>query len=1417
VAARTFTIGFGGKPYTLDVAAGRYIYNSPISGFNRVGSGTTVYSPQAMWPGYVDTESYAFMWWGPATQTSWTGANFTGSISGTTLTVTAMSATQPGTIAAGQLLSNRVATIPGGVHILSFGSGTGGTGTYTLDTNVGTIASGPLFTNGAGTPDYYKLYKDGTLVTISGLLNPGVTADPVSVFGAGQDNRPVGWYVARPGDTLNHSWTVTAVTGGVESAPGPALVMQCLSGTSSQFPAAPVDPATWIQDGSGTVNNKTFVYPPGATYWTATNTSSSSVTGTGAGGATGCSFSWALAGAMAAGGNHVIVLTAGSAYLAPSGNSAGIVMPAFNGSGWIYIISSQEPVYQSGGTLPPYQPYQPFTVQVLNLTAAPALGAVSATLSTAWTQKTGWYYVLFREGTGSATVTEERLVVFTQGSTAITWSANNGNYPVVGGNVGGLAAAASTTIQVLYNPGVTPADIPSMPTIQFGGLANQACFTWTAGCQKVRLVGINRQPIPGSSQSQLTYDTFSNVTAANVGPSQPAPCDHIYFDRCIRGMDTGVSNWVGCQHGLAGTNATHLFHGQTYDWGICEDFSVFTGDTNHDLLDGGLHCWQNAYLQCGAESLEFGGAYVAPPPNLPHDIVVQGCFSHKPMGWLGGSQTLFTATPSGTSGTLTQPWQWATGSGKIELSTGQSGVIGSFTNGSTAVTWSPAITGSPSNNVNIGGVITPFGRFGAQVKNHIDMKAISKFAFHDNLFLNCWVGNIAGYHSCAFAFGARDQQLVGAVNTNLTQCCPWNFSADGNCYNNLFWGVGGPFYAFTGDASPAAYTARVWIHNNQSCINPGLPLAERVLGMHIQGPVPDLIIDHNTQIVNTSANITGVGAQLGMEFITGGSTPGSFVTPTPFSPNPFTLFQDRLTLTNNIVDSGAGANVAFYFLSPAPTFDLYTNRNINKNLTINDTATYSASSGSNYAPGTITNVPYGSIGFQNFLGNTVPPLEPSDLNVVAGIQPLGTDGNPLGATFGQVFPLVGGMFIAGSVQTSFGTSAFQQQLAQNVDVAVIGLYPGWTSGGFTTSTAAAAVKAYNPHIKLVPYHNIMELEPGVGSSGSPYSPIYNAANASGANWFLRNPWPSGPIVDAGGSSQQGLNQTLFTNVVSGQNYLAWRAAWTAANEYWTNWDGTYTDNVFQAPLQTADYTQSGTSQTGSAAAQNWRNGYASYFPQLRALLPAGSIVLGNTGTWFNSPLTGLTGLLNGGFMESILGGSTSLENFDGWSGMMNLYSTTMKACVGGSYTIFSQDGSTTNYAGMRYGLCSCALDNGYYYHSDNGSYDTIQVYDELNVVWGQPVAGPNNLTNGTYSSGGITAYQNGVWRRDFSNVITLVNPRGNGAQNVTLEVDVWRLRGTQDSTTNNAAHIPAGTTIAMSDPNTGGTGGSGLVLSRSPT
>jgi hypothetical protein len=396
------------------------------------------------------------------------------------------------------------------------------------------------------------------------------------------------------------------------------------------------------------------------------------------------------------------------------------------------------------------------------------------------------------------------------------------------------------------------------------------------------------------------------------------------------------------------------------------------------------------------------------------------------------------------------------------------------------------------------------------------------------------------------------------------------------------------------------------------------------------------------------------------------------------------------------------------------------------------------------------------------------------------------------------FPHLGAYLISGSVQQSFGTASFQQQVAK-LNAVVIGLYPGWSSGGFSLSSLGTALKSYNPNMKITLYTNAMEFESGVGTSGSAYSPEF--ISVTGANWFLRSGWPSGSIELDSGSYQE-INITS-PHTYNGKTYRQQRAAWSAANEFTTPWDGVYLDNFGLQPSSNGDFLENGTTQSGSAAASLWQTSYANYVSQLNSALPAGAQVWGNTATWGNGSLSNYNQVLNGGVIEHFIGQSFSYES-QGWTVMMNTYGSIMKATIAPGYQIFSQDdASATDYQGMRYGLASCLLDNGYYYFNTN-SYNAVNWFDEFNASLGAPASGPAGAATATYSNGGLKVWQNGVWRRDFTNGIALVNPKGNGPQTVTLETTYTHLSGTQAPTINNGQSV---TSVTLQDRD-------GLILLR---
>ncbi len=235
-------------------------------------------------------------------------------------------------------------------------------------------------------------------------------------------------------------------------------------------------------------------------------------------------------------------------------------------------------------------------------------------------------------------------------------------------------------------------------------------------------------------------------------------------------------------------------------------------------------------------------------------------------------------------------------------------------------------------------------------------------------------------------------------------------------------------------------------------------------------------------------------------------------------------------------------------------------------------------------------------------------------------------------------------------------------------------------------------------------------------------------------------------------------------------------------------DGFFMDNVFWRPYIDGDWNRDGAvdSQTNPTVQTWFRQGYARYFSLVKTLMP-GKYQLGNIGDWGNpsSVLTEYQGMVNGGVLEAFIGKSWSIETWSGWANMLAQYRKVMSASAAPKLVIFNQWGSSTDYQGMRYGLGTCLLDDGYYSFTDNNAgYYGVVWFDELDQSLGAAQAAPT------------AAWQKGVWRRDFDNGIVLVNPKGNGPQTVTLETSYVKIKGTQDPATNSGQTV---TTVTLKD------------------
>jgi hypothetical protein len=367
---------------------------------------------------------------------------------------------------------------------------------------------------------------------------------------------------------------------------------------------------------------------------------------------------------------------------------------------------------------------------------------------------------------------------------------------------------------------------------------------------------------------------------------------------------------------------------------------------------------------------------------------------------------------------------------------------------------------------------------------------------------------------------------------------------------------------------------------------------------------------------------------------------------------------------------------------------------------------------------------------------------------------------------------------------NYDNAAFQAQLAK-YNIAMLTIYPGW-GGAMTMNQSVQAIKAINPQELVFLYISNNEIL----NNDAALAPLTNKINAM--HWWLYPSGTSGTPVPSAYAGALEVNNTVFTRPDSnGDNWVSWYAKWAAQTYYVPNpsIDGFFTDNVFFQPRVNGDWNLAGVtdSNTNPTTGQWYRQGYKQHFAVLNQQMP-GKYQLGNVTDWGNpgANLAPLTGVLNGGLIESMIGFNYSPETWGSWNEMMREYRLIMASVVQPQLVIFGQVGVAGDYRGFRYGFASCLMDNGYYEFSlAADAYSGTFWFDEFNTKLGYATSSPPTA-----------AWQKGVYRRDFDNGIALINPRGNGVQTVQLETSYHKISGTQDPVTNNGQTVQ---TVTLQD------------------
>jgi hypothetical protein len=372
---------------------------------------------------------------------------------------------------------------------------------------------------------------------------------------------------------------------------------------------------------------------------------------------------------------------------------------------------------------------------------------------------------------------------------------------------------------------------------------------------------------------------------------------------------------------------------------------------------------------------------------------------------------------------------------------------------------------------------------------------------------------------------------------------------------------------------------------------------------------------------------------------------------------------------------------------------------------------------------------------------------------------------------------------------------YREELAR-ADVVVLNFYKGWRRGDMEPRDVLQDLKRRNPDILVGTYTAINEVRDDWANRDF-FEKIEREKGPNGrGDWWARDnngervsTWPKTFDVNITEFVRPDSNGDRFPEVAAKRYY----------NMFYRDipeFDFVYMDIARIAPKSSPDWNGDGKNDSrGSEQSRTWwRQGVINYVEEFRRLDPS-LFFVGNVTTWRDYDIPQYHDVFDGGLLERLIGAHYSYEGSDGegntnswgsWQLMMDVYRSTTAQMRQPSVMLFTIGGGATDYGLMRYGLTSCLLGDGFFSYIDkDNSHSSNPWFDEYGIDLGAAVDQPPT-----------TAWQKGVYRREFENGVVLVNPRKNGAQTVELEPGFARFNGTQDPAHNNGQPV---TRITLAD------------------
>lgn len=313
-----------------------------------------------------------------------------------------------------------------------------------------------------------------------------------------------------------------------------------------------------------------------------------------------------------------------------------------------------------------------------------------------------------------------------------------------------------------------------------------------------------------------------------------------------------------------------------------------------------------------------------------------------------------------------------------------------------------------------------------------------------------------------------------------------------------------------------------------------------------------------------------------------------------------------------------------------------------------------------------------------------------------------------------------------------------------------------------------ALRKLNPNIKILAYVDSSGVAAARFVEESNF-PGYILAHATPEEWFLHRGttrvgfWPGAWT----------LNVTDQAPVVNGHRWNDYLPEFIQQN-VWSSglWDGIFLDNALAGPTwfvgNGLDMNGDGKADPDAEVNAAWIKGWKKMADDLHNRLGSKAIIMGNGDATYAANLNGVL-----------------FEDFPsyGWAAGYEQYRASVSQNHSPSFTAINANANNVNnpndYKDMRLGLGTAMLSDGYYsFDYGNQNHGQSWWYDEYDVKLGNAKAAPKRMDTSTAKT------VDGVWWRDYEKGAVLVNGT-KASQNISLPGVFERLRGSQDSTTNN--------------------------------